>query len=346
MNLNTVIWDNPLSAWLTAAAALMLSLLVLRLLRGFLAARLKKLAEKTATTIDDLIAELAAKTKFLFLLGISIFLASKFLELPEKADSAIGSAAILLALFQAAVWGSVVVQYVIRQYVRLEGEEELAASSAALSFLGKLLLWSLIFILALDNLGFDITALITSLGIGGIAVALAVQNILGDLFASLSIMLDKPFVVGDFIVVDNFSCTVEHVGLKTTRARSLTGEQLVFANSDLLKSRLRNFKRMQERRATLLIGVVYQTPAEKLTRIPEILKDVVEKQSGSRFDRAHFKEFGNSSLNFEMVYWVESPQYLVFMDVLQAVNLEIFRRFEQEEIEFAYPTQTLFIERD
>jgi len=216
---------------------------------------------------------------------------------------------------------------------------------SSVGFITKILLWTIILLIALDNLGINISALVAGLGIGGIAVALAVQNILGDLFASFSIFLDKPFVIGDFIIVDTYLGTIEHIGLKTTRVRSLSGEQLVFANADLLKSRIRNYKRMYERRVVFTLGVIYQTSYEKLKKIPEIIQDIIEKQTQTRFDRAHFKEYGPYSLNFEIVYWVESPDYNLYMNIQQKTNLEIFQRFDDENIEFAYPSQSLYINK-
>jgi small-conductance mechanosensitive channel len=214
---------------------------------------------------------------------------------------------------------------------------------SAIGFIGKLVVWSVVLLLALDNLGVQITTLVAGLGVGGIAVALAVQNILGDLFASLSIVLDKPFVVGDFLIIDNYLGSVEHVGLKSTRIRSLTGEQLIFSNNDLLRSRLRNYGRMYQRRVAFNIGVVYQTPREALKKIPGILQNAVEGQENVRFDRSHFKEYGDFSLNFETVYYVLVPDYNTYMDIQQAINMKIHEEFEGEGIEFAYPTQTVFV---
>jgi MscS family membrane protein len=190
---------------------------------------------------------------------------------------------------------------------------------------------------------------VAGLGIGGIAVALALQNVLSDLFASLSIVLDKPFVVGDFVGVGEFLGTVEYVGLKTTRLRSLSGEQIVFSNSDLLGSRLRNYKRLRERRAVFQIGVTYDTPEPKLRAIPKLLRSIVEAQQNTRFDRAHFRTYGPYSLDFEVVYFVLVSDYNDYMDIQQAINFEVFTRFQTEGIEFAFPTQTLFVtapERD
>jgi small-conductance mechanosensitive channel len=191
--------------------------------------------------------------------------------------------------------------------------------------------------------GVNITALVAGLGVGGIAIALAVQSILGDLFASLTIILDKPFVVGDFVIVGDMLGTVEQIGLKTTRLRSLSGEQLIVGNSDLLSSRIRNFKRMQERRIVFQFGVTYDTPAELLEGIPEIVRGIVGGLEGTRLDRVHFKQYGDFALIFEVVYYVESPEYNVYMDRQQSINLQLKRRFEAEGIAFAYPTQTLYV---
>jgi small-conductance mechanosensitive channel len=208
-----------------------------------------------------------------------------------------------------------------------------------MGFVGRLVLWTAVLLLVLENLGVDVTALIAGLGVGGIAVALAVQNILGDLFASLSIVLDKPFAVGDFLIIDDFLGSVEHVGLKTTRLRSLSGEQLIFSNADLLGSRIRNYGRMFERRVVFTLGVTYQTPREKLVQIPIIIRKAIEEQEKVRFDRSHFQAYGDFSLNFETVYYVLAPDY-------NAINLRIHERFEQEGIEFAYPTQTLLVKSE
>lgn len=184
------------------------------------------------------------------------------------------------------------------------------------------------------------------MGIGGIAVALAVQNVLGDLFASMSIAFDKPFVIGDFIIIDDYMGTVEHIGLKSTRLRSLSGEQLVFANSDLLNSRIRNFKRMADRRISFSIGVTYDTPHEKVAAIPDMIREAIQAHDKTNFDRCHFSEYEDSALKFDTVYYVNDPDYNVYMDIQQDINLSLLRRFEEEGIEFAYPTRTVFIEQE
>jgi len=340
-------YNNTTQQWLIAAGITIISLIVIRILRGIVVHHLRAISEKTTTDIDDLITDLINKTKFFLLLAIAIYIGSLVLTLPQTLKAIITKIVIIAILAQGAIWGSGLISFWVNRYKKQkieEGDTATATTFTALNFILKLLLWSVIVLLTLDNLGFDVTALVAGLGVGGVAVALAVQNILGDLFASLSIVLDKPFVIGDFIIVDDYLGTVEHIGLKTTRVRSLSGEQLIFSNADLLNSRIRNFKRMFERRVVFTIGVVYQTPPEKLEMIPKIIKEIIESQELARFDRSHFKEYGDFSLNFETVYWVKSPDYNTYMDIHQAINLEIYRRFAKEGIEFAYPTQTLFVE--
>jgi small-conductance mechanosensitive channel len=197
----------------------------------------------------------------------------------------------------------------------------------------------LIILVALDNLGINITALLAGLGVGGVAVALALQNVLGDLFASLSIALDKPFVVGDSLTIDTFTGKVEHIGIKTTRLRSETGEQIVLSNADILKSRVRNFGRATELRTVTTLRVAYDTPSDKLVAIPKLLEQIVTEQANARFDRCHLKNFGEWALQFELSYFRENPDQYPLLDLQQAVNFRIIEEFRRLGIEFAYPTQ-------
>ncbi|MEN6420473.1 MAG: mechanosensitive ion channel family protein, partial [Smithella sp.] len=256
-------------------------------------------------------------------------------------------AVILMLIIQGGLWASTGVKFWLGLMLekRMDQDASSATTISLLGFVARLILWVIVGLLILDNLGVNITGLVAGLGIGGIAVALAVQNILGDLLASLSIVLDKPFMVGDYVVVDTLSGTVQHIGLKTTRIRSLSGEQLIFSNNDLLKSRIRNYKRMDERRIVFGFGVIYQTPVEKLMLIKNQVAEIIEKQEHARLDRVHFKEYGDSSLNFEVVYFVDSPEYVLYMDIQENINLAIFRRFAEEGIEFAYPTRTIYVQR-
>jgi small-conductance mechanosensitive channel len=201
-------------------------------------------------------------------------------------------------------------------------------------------------LLVLENLGVDITALVAGLGIGGIAVALAAQNVLADLFASVSILLDKPFEVGDTIHVGDMIGTVQNIGIKTTRLRSVTGEQLVMSNSDLLRERIRNYKRMTERRALFTVSVTYDTPVATLEKIPQLVRAIVEAQPNTRFDRAHLHSFGDSSLDFEVAYFITRAEYMVFMDVQQIINLSLLRQLQELGVSFAFPTRTVHLLRD
>ncbi len=345
--LNYPFWGNSAIRWLVAVGVALLALVLLRIVAGFVRRRVQRITEATTAAWDDGIAQAMQATRGWFLLVVAIYAGSTVLELPERARDIVQTAAILALLLQAALWGSKLLRFSIENYMsrRRESDPALATTVAAMSLVGNLILWSVVVLLALDNMGVDVTALVAGLGVGGIAVALAAQNILGDLFASLSIVLDKPFVMGDFIIVGSEMGTVEKIGLKTTRVRALSGEQLIFANTDLLQSRIRNFKRMQERRIVFTVGVVYDTPASKLADIPQMIRAIVEARENTRFDRSHLKEFGDFAVIFETVYYVRVPDYNVYMDVQQTINLALFEKFAAEGVEFAYPTQKLFVER-
>ncbi|MEX0701294.1 MAG: mechanosensitive ion channel family protein [Planctomycetales bacterium] len=336
---------NTAGRWLTAGGVLVSAFLLLRGAKSIVVRRARRVAERTATRWDDGIVEVLQATRNWFLLAAAIWAASLALEFPPRPAEFVRTAAVLVALLQAAFWGSALLTFAITNYVHRRMEQDAASVTtiSALGFLARLALWSLVLLLMLDNLGIDVTALVAGLGVGGIAVALAAQNILGDLFASMSIVLDKPFVIGDFIVVGDFLGTVEHVGLKTTRVRSLSGEQLVFSNNDLLSSRIRNFKRMYQRRIVFGVGVTYDTPPDKLREAARVLREAVEAQEQVRFDRAHFQRFGPSSLDFEVVYFVLSPDFNLYMDIQQAINLTIVERFAAIGVEFAFPTQTIHL---
>ncbi|MDE2314346.1 MAG: mechanosensitive ion channel family protein [Elusimicrobia bacterium] len=197
----------------------------------------------------------------------------------------------------------------------------------------------------LENMGVNITTAVAGLGIGGVAIALAAQQILGDLFSSFVIFVDKPFKVGDFIVVDGLMGTVEHVGIKTTRLRSLGGEMLVMANSDLTKSRLHNYQQMTQRRVIFGFGVTYQTPVDKMRAIPGMVREIFSSLDKAKLDRVNFKDFGDSSMDFEVVYYVLSPDYGLYMNIQESINLAMLERFTEEKIDFAYPTRTVFLAR-
>ncbi|MCK5584479.1 mechanosensitive ion channel family protein [Candidatus Bipolaricaulota bacterium] len=339
---------NLVWQWLVAVGILLFVGFFFQILLRFAVRRLRAVVIKTPGRFDDLVVDLLEKTRFLFIFVVSLYAGSLILVLPDFAEEALPVVFVLTLLLQAGYWGNAFVAFWIRRGIRRKLDEDAATATslAALGFVAKVVLWTVVILLMLDNLGVNVTTLIATLGVGGIAIALAVQNILSDLFASLSIILDKPFVIGDFIIVGELMGTVERIGLKTTRVRSLTGELIIFSNSDLLSSRVRNYKRMYERRIAFSIGVTYQTSPEMVEEIPAVIEEIVSGQLDVRFDRCHFKTFGDFAIIFETVYYVLVPDYGAYMNVQQAINLAIMWAFAERHIEFAYPTQTLFVQRD
>jgi small-conductance mechanosensitive channel len=302
-------------------------------------------------SIDDgsppalrIVRHVMAHTGAWFFVLVSLYVASWVLA-PTRWTDLIPRVATVGLVLQLGLWATAALTmfWTLRRARQIAADPSTVAAMDLVGFALRLVVWAAVLLVLLDNLGVDVTALIAGLGVGGIAIALAAQNVIGDLFSSMSIVFDKPFVVGDFIVVGDFLGTVEHVGLKTTRLRSLSGEQLVFSNSDLLSCRIRNYGRMFERRVLSSIGVTYQTPAAKLRRITEVIREIVERQDKVRFDRAHFQKFGDSALMFEFVYYVLTPDYNYYMDVQQSINLALFEQLAAEGVEFAYPTQTVFV---
>jgi small-conductance mechanosensitive channel len=328
---------NSIEQWSMALIVAIAAAAVLLSIRHYMVCRLKKLAQRTATRLDDIAATMLASTFLLPIVALALYLGSQFLVLAPAHAVLLTRIAITALLVQLAVWGDVGLRTWRNQYRGDGADNGRRASTGVLCFVMRLALWVVIFLMVLDNLGFNITTLVASLGIGGVAVALAVQNILGDLFASLSIMLDKPFELGDFIIVGDVLGWVEHIGLKTTRVRGLGGEQVVFSNGDLLKSRIHNHKRLQRRRVAFIVRVAYGTPVEKLGAIPQMVREIVSAHALGTFEHCHLMSYGEWSLDFEVVYQFGSPDYFAHLDTQQAIFLELYRRFEQEKIQFAHP---------
>lgn len=336
--------ETALSEWIAAAAISVTLFIATNLTIRLFVKRIPRLLSKTNFQIEGISLKLLNQTKSWFLLSVSIFAGLSSLNLPESLSRKLNITFTILVLIQIWLWSREILHYFIfRFFIKSDRDSGHHNSAPALEFIGRFLILSLLILVGLDNLGINVTALIASLGIGGIAIALAVQNILGDLLASLSIVLDKPFKVGDFIVVDSYMGTVEKIGLKTTRVRSLSGELLIFGNTDLLKSRIQNFKQMEERRVVFKFGVTYQTSPQQLESIPGILREIIGSTQGTRFDRAHFTVLGESSYDFEVVYFVLDANYNIYMDIQQHINLELVRRFASQKIEFAFPTRTIYM---
>ncbi len=341
--------DNLVWTWLLAAGITILVYVGILFLKGPVARRLAALAKGTKTHLDDLLVSVVAKTIPLLALIIAIYIGSLVLQLPSKVALALKNIALVALLVQVALWVHRLITGVLAQSITQRKEEDPASASAfgVIGFFVRLILWSAVVLVCFQNMGVQVTALIAGLGVGGIAVALAAQSILGDIFNSVAILLDKPFEVGDYIIVGDHMGTVERIGIKTTRVRSLTGEELVFSNAELIGSRIKNYGRMEQRRILFTIGVTYQTPHKKLREIPAMMREIVGSVGEQvRFDRAHFKSYGDFALLFEVVYYVLSRDYAVYMDVQQRINLDLHERFDKEGIEFAYPTQTVFVAKE
>lgn len=339
----TYLGNTPLR-WIIALLAGAAVYLALSTVRRWLIKRFAQRARENGRGFrpEDLLIALIGATRSWTLLAVGALVVLLILVIEPATALRLRQLITILLFIQVAIWGNRTIGYVTDLYAQNEEMDGGRKTSlAALSFVGRAVLYSLLLLVILDTLGIDVTALIAGLGVGSIAVALALQGLLGDLFASLSIVFDKPFEIGDFIVIDEFSGTVENIGLRTTRLRSLSGEQLVFANNDLLGSRIHNYKRMAERRVAFIVGVEYGTPKEKLERIPELIREAVEAIPETRFDRSHFSAFGAYSLDFETVYYVLSRDYALYMDVQQALYLRIYEEFEALGVSFAFPTQTI-----
>jgi small-conductance mechanosensitive channel len=308
----------------------LIAYLAIRTLLHHITKRLDKLAQKTANKLDDLVVEVLGNTSKLIILLIALLIACTSLDLPSKWETRLQHGWVIAIGLQVAMW----LDRGIRLWMHAYNNR---TTTTTIVFLIRSVVWLTLLLTILANIGVNITAFVTSLGIGGIAIALALQNILGDLFASLSIALDKPFEMGDFIVVGDMQGTVENIGVKTTRIRSLSGEQIVSSNTELLKRTIHNFKRMAERRAVFIFRVKYETSPTQAAMLPNLIKAIITKIPGTRFDRAHFKQFGDNALEFEVVYYILNPQYNTYMDIQQSINLEVMQACTLHGINFAHP---------
>ena len=335
------IFHNSLTAWLIAGSVAALVFLILLGARMAVRRYAKRLKSTERTEFLEIPMRALCRTALLFMLIVAVCVGSQSLKVGEPLQHFIRSALFIAFFWQIGLWCAAAVRAWVEGRRAHSGVDDRAALSSLdiIRFIASVVIWSLVLLLTLDNLGVNITALVAGLGVGGIAVALATQNVLGDLFASLSIALDRPFVVGDFLAVDTFLGAVENIGIKSTRLRSLDGEQIILSNGDLLKSRVRNYGRMVERRVQFSVGVAYTTPVAQLEQIPGWIREFITKEKDTRFDRSHFLKHGASALEFESVYYVLTADYNRYMDIQQSINLNIHRRFGDQGIAFAVTTQ-------
>jgi small-conductance mechanosensitive channel len=336
---------NTVLDYATALLAFAVLVLIFKIFQSLILKRLRKLSKSTATEIDDMLVGMVETLRPPFYLFLGFYLALSFLEINIIFEKLINIILVAWIVFQIVLALQVVVDYGVKKWSRREKERGAKSAYQALGKLAKIILWAGALLFVLSNLGVNITSLVAGLGIGGVAVAFALQNILNDLFSSFAIYFDKPFVVGDFIVVGSRAGVVEKIGIKTTRVRALQGEEIVISNRELTSTQIQNFKRMHERRVVLSFGVVYETPNALLEKIPKIVEKVVKSVELTRFDRAHFFRFDDSSLTFEAVYYVGTGDYNKYMDINEKILLGIKGSFEKEGIQMAYPTRVIYQKR-
>jgi small-conductance mechanosensitive channel len=337
----------PATEWLIAGVVGVVVWASLWILRDLIASRYKKYSSANNPTLIRLVAYLIGNTTQILFLAVALDVAQESLTLPDGIRHIASNAVMILILIQVGLWAGRAVRFYLEMKELERGADRVFAGSLdIINFVARMLIWSLLILVALDNLGVNITALLAGLGVGGVAVALALQNVLGDLFASLSIALDKPFVIGDNLIIDAFIGKVEHIGIKTTRLRSEGGEQIILSNADILKSRVRNFGRLSQQRILATIRLTYDTPADKLKAMPKVLENIVREHAQARFERCHLKSLGESSFQFELSYFVQQPSINPMLDLQQAVNFRIIDELRRLGVHFAYPTQLVVLDQD
>lgn len=342
---NTTILGNSITDWGIVVLIIAAGFTITGLLKKTIIKTIKKWASSTENALDDFIVSVAEKTLIPLLYTGAVYAATSYLKLPAKADKILHAILMVIVLFFVLRAITVIVKQFIFTFIRKQENSDAKEKQAkGLIIILNIIIWMLGFVFFIDNLGYNITTIIAGLGIGGIAIALAAQTILGDLFSYFVIFFDRPFEIGDFIVVDDKAGVIEYIGVKTTRIRTLNGEQLVCSNTDLTNARLHNYKRLQSRRVVFKLNLVYQTPYDTLKQIPQIVKDIISPKELVRYDRGHFCAYGSSSLDFEFVYYIDNADYNVYMDTHQSILLDIFAEFEKRHLEFAYPTQTLYLQ--
>jgi len=345
--LESTFFGNRVLDYAICLLVILAGIIIVKIFARIVLKKLKVWADKTETTLDDFVVSLMQTIVVpLAYLGV-FYTALNTLSMDPLIMRGIDIAAMAVLMVFSARLIIAIVREGLNIYLTKTGKtKSLERSLNGILNVLKIVIWGLAVTFFLDNLGFKVSAVIAGLGIGGIAVALAAQAVLGDLFSYFAILFDRPFEIGDFIIIGEYLGVIEHIGIKTTRIRSLGGEQLVFSNSDLTNSRVRNYKRMEKRRVVFSLGVTYQTSLEQLKVIPGTIEKVIKNTPDTIFDRAHFKNYGDFSLVFEIVYYVMSRDYNKYMDIQQKINFAIKEEFENRKIDFAYPTQTLFLNKD
>src|SRR5690625_1879552 len=345
--LNQVFLGNTVERWLIAAGIIIFGMLLVKLLKGSVFTRLKSLSERTQNNIDNFVLEKFEEFVIPAIYFLIVYWGILSLDLHIQVQNIVEVAFIVVVTYFAIRLISSIFLLMLRSYViKQENGEEKVRQLGGIMLIINVVIWSVGLLFLLDNLGYNITAIITGLGSGGIAIALAAQNILEDLFNYFVIFFDRPFEIGDYLVIDEKNGVVEYIGIKTTRIRTLSGELLVFSNGDLSDSRIHNFKKMQKRRIVFSVTISYDTPVSKIRKIPGLLEEIVRSDDRVEFDRSHFKALSDYWLDFEVVYIVKSSDYTIYMDIQQEYNFQILERLSEMDGEIAYPSKTIYIQNN
>lgn len=342
-----MIWGNTLKDWLIAIGIIAGCLIIARIIKSVIITRIRKMASGTKTTLDDFIVSVLDTTVMPFLYIVGAYSGIQYLTIDPRIQRILHAALLFVSIYYVIRLITKIIAYLFERMLdKRKGHHSKLPQARGILIIINIVVWIAGLLFVINNLGYNITSIIAGLGIGGIAIALAAQTVLGDLFSYFVIFFDKPFEVGDFIVNGDKMGTVEFIGIKTTRLRALGGEELIFANTALTNSSLQNFKRMQNRRVVFTLKVVYETPVEKLKSIPAMIRKIIESQPDVKFDRAHLSGLGDFSLNYEIVYIILTDDYNTYMDRQQAIYLDIATEFKKEKIEFAFPTQKLLVNNE
>lgn len=334
--------------YLTFLGIFIVLLVALKIFKIYILSYLKKLSKKSKTELDDTIIKFIDGIDWKFFVFMSIYIAAKTLILPIFINKLLNYLLLIVVVYYGVKFSHKIIDYFAKRQIDKTLAEDKDEDTTAITVLGKIVkisVWVIAFLLILSNLGFNITSLVAGLGIGGIAIAFALQNILEDLFSSFTIYFDKPFKKGDFIIIGQDMGIVKHIGIKSTRIQTLQGQELVVSNRELTNTRINNYKRMERRRIVFSFGVEYDTSVRKLKLINQIVGSIFKKIKMTQLDRIHFKEFGQFSLNFEVVYYLDTNDYNKYMDTQEAINLAIKRQFEKHGIVMAFPTQTIYMKK-
>ena len=346
--LEAQLWNNSGRDYVTALVIVLIGIIIIKAFKRVILLRLRNIAKKTGSDADDIIVMMLDTVHWPLYFFVSVYLGLRVLDLPDVVGQVYRYLLIISITFYLVRILQVVIEYATQKIVARKESEERAHEAnivRKISGLAKGVLWIIAGLMVMSTFGYDMSALMAGIGIGGIAIAFALQNILGDVFSSVSIYLDKPFRVGDFIIIGKDLGVVRKIGIKSTRIQALRGEELVVSNRELTSTRVQNFKQMKKRRIPFEFGVVYDTPNVKLKQVLEIVADVIGKTDHADLDRVHFREFGDFSLIFEIVYYLDSSDYNEYMNAQQQINFGIKEAFEKQKIEFAYPTQTVMLNK-